>query len=153
MGRPTLRFWPQHCCTTFGNLTAWLGLWFSCCLLNLWGYTHQQAATPHNLFCVLLIREEHNDILAVADWGQKLSFYQLSGKQVCSSVQTQWEAELWSRLLRLFSLSEIVLLVILRYRGQLFSLAPPVTPGTQCCAHFASLFLTKPYEVSTLSVF
>ncbi|XP_005387145.1 PREDICTED: intraflagellar transport protein 122 homolog isoform X1 [Chinchilla lanigera] len=26
--------------------------------------------------------EEHNDILAVADWGQKLSFYQLSGKQV-----------------------------------------------------------------------
>lgn len=27
-------------------------------------------------------REEHNDILAVADWGQKLSFYQLSGKQI-----------------------------------------------------------------------
>ncbi|XP_070319507.1 intraflagellar transport protein 122 homolog isoform X5 [Odocoileus virginianus] len=27
-------------------------------------------------------REERNDILAVADWGQKLSFYQLSGKQV-----------------------------------------------------------------------
>ncbi|XP_023561689.1 intraflagellar transport protein 122 homolog isoform X4 [Octodon degus] len=27
-------------------------------------------------------REEHNDILAVADWGHKLSFYQLSGKQV-----------------------------------------------------------------------
>ncbi|KAM5279663.1 intraflagellar transport protein 122 homolog [Ctenodactylus gundi] len=26
--------------------------------------------------------EDHNDILAVADWGQKLSFYQLSGKQV-----------------------------------------------------------------------
>ncbi|XP_074169060.1 intraflagellar transport protein 122 homolog isoform X4 [Rhinolophus sinicus] len=26
--------------------------------------------------------EEHNDILAVADWGQKLSFYQLSGKQI-----------------------------------------------------------------------
>ncbi|XP_023561688.1 intraflagellar transport protein 122 homolog isoform X3 [Octodon degus] len=26
--------------------------------------------------------EEHNDILAVADWGHKLSFYQLSGKQV-----------------------------------------------------------------------
>uniref|UniRef100_A0A5F8G5X4 Intraflagellar transport protein 122 homolog n=1 Tax=Monodelphis domestica TaxID=13616 RepID=A0A5F8G5X4_MONDO len=26
--------------------------------------------------------DEHNDILAVADWGQKLSFYQLSGKQV-----------------------------------------------------------------------
>ncbi|XP_014652267.1 PREDICTED: intraflagellar transport protein 122 homolog isoform X4 [Ceratotherium simum simum] len=28
------------------------------------------------------ISEEHNDILAVADWGQKLSFYQLSGKQI-----------------------------------------------------------------------
>ncbi|XP_054992068.1 intraflagellar transport protein 122 homolog isoform X2 [Sorex araneus] len=27
-------------------------------------------------------REERNDILAVADWGQKLSFYQLSGKQI-----------------------------------------------------------------------
>ncbi|XP_028979707.2 intraflagellar transport protein 122 homolog isoform X3 [Esox lucius] len=26
--------------------------------------------------------EEHNDILAVADWGQRLSFYQLSGKQI-----------------------------------------------------------------------
>ncbi|NWX88011.1 IF122 protein, partial [Nothoprocta pentlandii] len=27
-------------------------------------------------------QDEHNDILAVADWGQKLSFYQLSGKQI-----------------------------------------------------------------------
>ncbi|XP_011915704.1 PREDICTED: intraflagellar transport protein 122 homolog isoform X11 [Cercocebus atys] len=27
-------------------------------------------------------REERNDILAVADWGQKISFYQLSGKQI-----------------------------------------------------------------------
>ncbi|XP_059679505.1 intraflagellar transport protein 122 homolog isoform X3 [Gavia stellata] len=27
-------------------------------------------------------RDERNDILAVADWGQKLSFYQLSGKQI-----------------------------------------------------------------------
>ncbi|KAG9333809.1 hypothetical protein JZ751_010088 [Albula glossodonta] len=26
-------------------------------------------------------KDEHNDILAVADWGQRLSFYQLSGKQ------------------------------------------------------------------------
>lgn len=31
-------------------------------------------------------RDEHNDILAVADWGQKLSFYQLSGKQVTITV-------------------------------------------------------------------
>ncbi|XP_034446524.1 intraflagellar transport protein 122 homolog isoform X2 [Hippoglossus hippoglossus] len=27
-------------------------------------------------------KDEHNDILSVADWGQKLSFYQLSGKQI-----------------------------------------------------------------------
>uniref|UniRef100_A0A1A8SDL8 Intraflagellar transport protein 122 homolog n=2 Tax=Nothobranchius rachovii TaxID=451742 RepID=A0A1A8SDL8_9TELE len=27
-------------------------------------------------------KDEHSDILAVADWGQKLSFYQLSGKQI-----------------------------------------------------------------------
>ncbi|XP_074860903.1 intraflagellar transport protein 122 homolog isoform X1 [Carettochelys insculpta] len=27
-------------------------------------------------------RDEHNDILAVADWGQRLSFFQLSGKQI-----------------------------------------------------------------------
>ncbi|XP_077181413.1 intraflagellar transport protein 122 homolog isoform X3 [Paroedura picta] len=27
-------------------------------------------------------RDEHNDILAVADWGQRLSFYQLSSKQI-----------------------------------------------------------------------
>lgn len=33
-------------------------------------------------------RDEHNDILAVADWGQKLSFYQLSGKQVNVIIQT-----------------------------------------------------------------
>ncbi len=37
--------------------------------------------------CVYVcFRDEHNDILAVADWGQKLSFYQLSGKQVCVCV-------------------------------------------------------------------
>ncbi|XP_042306901.1 intraflagellar transport protein 122 homolog isoform X4 [Sceloporus undulatus] len=30
-------------------------------------------------------RDEHNDILAVADWGQRLSFYQLSGKQAVGS--------------------------------------------------------------------
>uniref|UniRef100_H3AZ66 Intraflagellar transport protein 122 homolog n=1 Tax=Latimeria chalumnae TaxID=7897 RepID=H3AZ66_LATCH len=27
-------------------------------------------------------KDEHHDILAVADWGQRLSFYQLSGKQI-----------------------------------------------------------------------
>ncbi|NXT32049.1 IF122 protein, partial [Pelecanoides urinatrix] len=29
-----------------------------------------------------VVRDERNDVLAVADWGQKLSFYQLSGKQI-----------------------------------------------------------------------
>lgn len=33
-------------------------------------------------FSFIFSRDEHNDILAVADWGQRLSFYQLSGKQV-----------------------------------------------------------------------
>uniref|UniRef100_A0AAY4D3U5 Intraflagellar transport protein 122 homolog n=1 Tax=Denticeps clupeoides TaxID=299321 RepID=A0AAY4D3U5_9TELE len=28
------------------------------------------------------LRDEHIDVLAVADWGQRLSFYQLSGKQI-----------------------------------------------------------------------
>ena len=36
----------------------------------------------NQLFTGHFRRDEHNDILAVADWGQKLSFYQLSGKQV-----------------------------------------------------------------------
>ena len=31
---------------------------------------------------VTYYRDEAFDVLAVADWGQKMSFYQLSGKQV-----------------------------------------------------------------------
>lgn len=65
--------------------------------------------TPHNLFCLLLIREEHNDILAVADWGQKLSFYQLSGKQVCSSIETQWEIQFWSCVLSIFTFKDYII--------------------------------------------
>ncbi|NXX80241.1 IF122 protein, partial [Urocolius indicus] len=34
------------------------------------------------VFFCLSVRDERNDVLAVADWGQKLSFYQLSGKQI-----------------------------------------------------------------------
>lgn len=83
-------------CTPVQHLAIWQPgqgfSFFSCCLFNPEGYTHQHAMAPHNLFCLLLIREEHNDILAVADWGQKLSFYQLSGKQVCGSVQL-WEIQ------------------------------------------------------------
>ncbi|XP_017682598.1 PREDICTED: intraflagellar transport protein 122 homolog isoform X2 [Lepidothrix coronata] len=36
---------------------------------------HEEQESPFNL-------DERNDILAVADWGQKLSFYHLSGKQI-----------------------------------------------------------------------
>lgn len=35
-----------------------------------------------NFFFFKIFREESYDVLAVADWGQRLSFYQLSGKQV-----------------------------------------------------------------------
>ncbi|XP_039234406.1 intraflagellar transport protein 122 homolog isoform X7 [Pipra filicauda] len=37
---------------------------------------HEEQESPFNF------RDERNDILAVADWGQKLSFYHLSGKQI-----------------------------------------------------------------------
>ncbi|XP_065701587.1 intraflagellar transport protein 122 homolog isoform X2 [Patagioenas fasciata] len=40
------------------------------------------ASAPIWSICWNPSRDERNDILAVADWGQKLSFYQLSGKQV-----------------------------------------------------------------------
>ncbi|XP_048067046.1 intraflagellar transport protein 122 homolog isoform X2 [Megalobrama amblycephala] len=36
-------------------------------------------------------KDEHNDILAVADWGQKLSFYQLSGKQIGKDRQLNFD--------------------------------------------------------------
>ncbi|NXX46775.1 IF122 protein, partial [Tricholaema leucomelas] len=36
--------------------------------------------SPHPT--VVVARDARNDVLAVADWGQKLSFYQLSGKQI-----------------------------------------------------------------------
>jgi len=32
--------------------------------------------------CMCYYRDEAYDVLAVADWGQRLAFYQLSGKQV-----------------------------------------------------------------------
>ena len=36
----------------------------------------------------VIFRDEANDILAVGDWGQRLSFYQISGKQVW--LQINW---------------------------------------------------------------
>ena len=37
---------------------------------------------------IYLYREDQYDILSVCDWGQKLSFYQLNGKQVrdCNAI-------------------------------------------------------------------
>ncbi|KAM6062279.1 intraflagellar transport protein 122 homolog isoform 5-T5 [Chlamydotis macqueenii] len=40
------------------------------------------ASSPIWSICWNPSRDERNDVLAVADWGQKLSFYQLSGKQI-----------------------------------------------------------------------
>nr|DBA18477.1 TPA: hypothetical protein GDO54_016716 [Pyxicephalus adspersus] len=40
------------------------------------------SLSPVWSICWNPFKDEHNDILAVADWGQKLSFYQLSGKQI-----------------------------------------------------------------------
>uniref|UniRef100_A0A8B9GZT4 Intraflagellar transport protein 122 homolog n=1 Tax=Astyanax mexicanus TaxID=7994 RepID=A0A8B9GZT4_ASTMX len=42
--------------------------------------------------CVCMcFRDEHHDILAVADWGQRLSFYQLSGKQIGKDRQLNFD--------------------------------------------------------------
>uniref|UniRef100_A0A452ICL5 Intraflagellar transport protein 122 homolog n=1 Tax=Gopherus agassizii TaxID=38772 RepID=A0A452ICL5_9SAUR len=38
---------------------------------------HEEEESPRDTSL-----DEHNDILAVADWGQRLSFFQLSGKQI-----------------------------------------------------------------------
>ncbi|KAM6256661.1 intraflagellar transport protein 122 homolog [Porphyrio hochstetteri] len=40
------------------------------------------ASSPVWSICWNPSRDDRNDVLAVADWGQKLSFYQLSGKQI-----------------------------------------------------------------------
>ncbi|XP_071171203.1 intraflagellar transport protein 122 homolog isoform X2 [Mytilus galloprovincialis] len=43
-----------------------------------WNPSRNGAVTPHSHFS----KDEPYDILSVADWGQRLSFYQLSGKQI-----------------------------------------------------------------------
>ncbi|NWR56785.1 IF122 protein, partial [Bucorvus abyssinicus] len=66
-----------------------LGFWLCCQSLIGWRSWEQiplriaeSFELLHNCFSFLFVRDERNDILAVADWGQKLSFYQLSGKQI-----------------------------------------------------------------------
>ncbi|NWS11626.1 IF122 protein, partial [Pachyramphus minor] len=55
-----------------------LGFWLCCQSLIQWRSWEQN----YYFFSFFFDRDERNDILAVADWGQKLSFYHLSGKQV-----------------------------------------------------------------------
>uniref|UniRef100_A0A669DG82 Intraflagellar transport protein 122 homolog n=1 Tax=Oreochromis niloticus TaxID=8128 RepID=A0A669DG82_ORENI len=45
-------------------------------------YRNGRIQSKEYIILLCFHRDEHNDILAVADWGQKLSFYQLSGKQI-----------------------------------------------------------------------
>ncbi|XP_064447970.1 intraflagellar transport protein 122 homolog isoform X3 [Mirounga angustirostris] len=49
---------------------------------GLWSPEQKSVSKHKSSSKITCCREEHNDILAVADWGQKLSFYQLSGKQI-----------------------------------------------------------------------
>uniref|UniRef100_A0A4X2L4L1 Intraflagellar transport protein 122 homolog n=1 Tax=Vombatus ursinus TaxID=29139 RepID=A0A4X2L4L1_VOMUR len=49
---------------------------------GLWSPEQKSVSKHKSSSKITCCRDEHNDILAVADWGQKLSFYQLSGKQV-----------------------------------------------------------------------
>lgn len=62
----------------------------------------------------IVYRDDQYDVLSVCDWGQKLSFYQLSGKQVfstftvtptCMMVFSDWQGSsfrFWSMLFFLF---------------------------------------------------
>ncbi|NXL11247.1 IF122 protein, partial [Mesembrinibis cayennensis] len=68
-----------------------LGFWLCCQALIEWRNWEQKFINKSLwnyyiiFFCFFLfcfVRDERNDILAVADWGQRLSFYQLSGKQI-----------------------------------------------------------------------
>ena len=41
--------------------------------------------------CLACFRDEPHDILAVVDWGQTLSFYQLTGKQIGKERQLGYD--------------------------------------------------------------
>ncbi|PNI31978.1 IFT122 isoform 21, partial [Pan troglodytes] len=49
---------------------------------GLWSPEQKSVSKHKSSSKIICCREERNDILAVADWGQKVSFYQLSGKQI-----------------------------------------------------------------------
>ncbi|NWU42672.1 IF122 protein, partial [Hylia prasina] len=63
-----------------------LGFWLCCQSSTEWGTWEQVTFRLETWDCLndklQSFQDERNDILAVADWGQKLSFYHLSGKQI-----------------------------------------------------------------------
>ncbi|NXW76150.1 IF122 protein, partial [Hirundo rustica] len=69
-----------------------LGVWLCCPSSTVWRTWEQETGfdfVSPSCFLqlglndkLLSFQDERNDILAVADWGQKLSFYHLSGKQI-----------------------------------------------------------------------
>ncbi|XP_025930636.1 intraflagellar transport protein 122 homolog isoform X3 [Apteryx rowi] len=68
-------------CVSYNPLTHQLA---SCSSsdFGLWSPEQKSVSKHKTSSKITCCRDEHNDILAVADWGQKLSFYQLSGKQI-----------------------------------------------------------------------
>ncbi|NXN73085.1 IF122 protein, partial [Himantopus himantopus] len=65
-------------CIVFGRCLFGLGEREGSCFFT----SIQREYCPKCMNKQLPLQDERNDILAVADWGQKLSFYQLSGKQI-----------------------------------------------------------------------
>ncbi|NWU01452.1 IF122 protein, partial [Urocynchramus pylzowi] len=59
-----------------------LGFWLCCQSSTEWRTWEQNYYFSFFFFFFLFGRDDRNDVLAVADWGQKLSFYHLSGKQI-----------------------------------------------------------------------
>ncbi|XP_010568482.1 PREDICTED: intraflagellar transport protein 122 homolog isoform X2 [Haliaeetus leucocephalus] len=68
-------------CVSYNPLTHQLA---SCSSsdFGLWSPEQKSVSKHKTSSKITCCRDERNDILAVADWGQKLSFYQLSGKQI-----------------------------------------------------------------------
>ncbi|NXU86720.1 IF122 protein, partial [Xiphorhynchus elegans] len=63
-------------------LGFWL-CWYKFCYPTTWFCQSKKCVIKLLLnYYSFFGRDERNDILAVADWGQKLSFYHLSGKQI-----------------------------------------------------------------------
>ncbi|KAL4669764.1 hypothetical protein H8959_008318, partial [Pygathrix nigripes] len=94
--------------------------------------------------------EERNDILAVADWGQKVSFYQLSGKQVCSPVQIQLQScLLYFHFLRFLTSDKVRILLFTTGDAALLS----ETPGVECQVKPDSNYVVVGCQDGTISFY